>query len=112
MNDGIGAVDQPVVVVFRQTKLRTRQISAENTDARLEVFVKAREIHVQLKSAPQARRCLLRITRPYQQVQRGIMILQEIGGYMRADVSGRTGQEYRHVAPLVPVLTVSPWGGV
>ena len=30
---------------------------------------------------------------------------------MRADVSGRAGQEYRHVAPLVPVLTVSPVGG-
>jgi hypothetical protein len=36
------------------------------------------------------------------------VILQKVRGNVRADVSGRTGQEYRHVAPLVPVLTVSP----
>ena len=33
------------------------------------------------------------------------MLLQQVGGDVRADVSGRSGQEYRHVAPLVPVLT-------
>jgi hypothetical protein len=38
--------------------------------------------------------------------------LKEIGGDMRADVSGRSGQEYRHVAPLVPVFTASPVAGV
>jgi hypothetical protein len=36
------------------------------------------------------------------------VVLQQISGDMSAYVSGRTGQEYRHVAPFVPVLTVSP----
>jgi hypothetical protein len=31
---------------------------------------------------------------------------------MGADVSGRSGQEYRHVAPLVPARTVSMLAGV
>jgi hypothetical protein len=37
------------------------------------------------------------------------MLLEQIGGHMRADVSGPTGQEYRHVAPFVPVFMHSPF---
>jgi hypothetical protein len=38
--------------------------------------------------------------------------LKKIGGDMGADVSGRSGQEYRHVAPLVlPARTVSMLAG-
>jgi hypothetical protein len=36
---------------------------------------------------------------------------EKIGGNVRADVPGRPGQEYRHVAPLVPVFTASPFAG-
>jgi hypothetical protein len=38
------------------------------------------------------------------------VFLEKIGGDVRADVSGRSGQENRHVAPLVPVLMVGPFG--
>jgi hypothetical protein len=37
------------------------------------------------------------------------VLFQQIGGDMPADVSGGPGQEYRHVAPFVPVLMVSPF---
>ena len=66
---------------------------------------------MQLQRAPQAPLRFLRITRPHQHVQRGAVAFQQIGGDMRADVSGRSGQEYRHVAPLVPVFTASPLAG-
>jgi hypothetical protein len=39
------------------------------------------------------------------------MPFQQIGGDVRADISGRAGQEYRHVAPSVPVFTASPLSG-
>jgi len=51
------------------------------------------------------------IAGPHQQVQGGAVPLQKVGGYVRADVSGRSSQEYRHVAPLVPVFTASPLAG-
>jgi hypothetical protein len=38
------------------------------------------------------------------------VLFKEIGGDVRADVSGRSGQENRHVAPLVPVLMVGRFG--
>jgi hypothetical protein len=41
----------------------------------------------------------LRIARPHQQIERGTMAFEKIGGDVCADVSGRSGQEYRHVAP-------------
>jgi hypothetical protein len=36
------------------------------------------------------------------------MLLQEISGDVRANVSGSTRQEYCHVAPFVPVFIASP----
>src|ERR1022692_1047826 len=51
---------------------------------------------------------LLRGAAAHQQIQLRVMLLQQIGGHMRANVTGPTGQEYRHVAPFVPVLIASP----
>ena len=53
----------------------------------------------------------MRVACAHQQVQRRAVAVKQIGGDMCADVSGRSGQEYRHVAPLVPVFTVSPLAG-
>jgi hypothetical protein len=39
------------------------------------------------------------------------MLFQKIRGNVRAYVSGRPGQEYRHLAPSVPVFTASPLAG-
>ena len=64
-----------------------------------------------LPGTPQAQLRLLRVARPHEDVQRGAVAFEKIGGDMCADVSGRSGQEYRHVAPLVPVFTVSPLAG-
>ena len=63
---------------------------------------------MQLQRLPQAHFGFVRIARAHQHIQRGAVVLQQISGDMSADVSGRAGQEYRHVAPFVPVLTVSP----
>jgi len=63
---------------------------------------------MQLQAAPQPTLRFLWIARPHQQIQRGAVPFKQIGGDMRADVSGGPGQEYRHVAPFVPVLIVSP----
>src|SRR5438477_11853889 len=75
------------------------------------MLVEVREIQVQLQRAPQPQLCFLRITRAHQQVQGGAMSVQQISGNVRADVYGRAGQKYRHVAPLVPVFTVSLFAG-
>ena len=63
---------------------------------------------MQLQRMPQTHFRLVRIARPHQYVQRSPVLFQKIGGDVRADVSGGPGQEYRHVAPFVPVLMVSP----
>ena len=77
------------------------------------MFVEAREIQMQLQGLPQADCGFLRIAGANQQVQRSAVSLQQVGGDMRADVSGGTGQEYRHVASVgVPGLpTVAPFSG-
>src|SRR6476660_3188901 len=109
MDHRIGGVDQPVVVVFAPSEARRGEVAAEDPHAGLEMLIKSREVQMQLQSLPQACRSLLRVAGTNQQVQRRAVLLQQVGGDMGADVSGRTGQEYRHVAPLVPVLTTSPF---
>ena len=108
VNHRVGGVHQAIVVILRQPELRRGQIAAKNSHPRLQVFIEAREVQVQLQRLPQTHLGFVSIARPDQQVQRSAVPFQQIGGDMRADVSGRTGQEYRHVAPFVPVLTVSP----
>ena len=66
---------------------------------------------MQLQCAPQPQLRFLRITRPHQHIQSSAMPFQQIRGNVRTDVSGRPGQEYRHVAPSVPVFTASPLAG-
>ena len=107
MNDRIGRLDQLAVFVVGQTKLCPGEIAAENFYARMQTIEEAGEIHVQLKRLPQAPFGFALVLGANQQIQRVFVAIQKIGGDVSADVSGRAGQEYRHVAPLVPVLTVS-----
>src|SRR5271170_6582957 len=100
-------MQQAIVVVPRQSKLRAGEVSAKNSHSRLQVLVKPGKIQVQLQCLPEANFGLMSIARADQQIQRRSMLFQKIGGDVCADVSGRPGQEYRHVAPLVPVRTVS-----
>jgi len=108
MDHRIGGVDQAIVIIPRQTELSPRQVSAKDSDPRLQIFVEPWEVQMQLQRMPQAHLRLVRISRPYQHVQRSSVLLQQIGGDVPADVSSGPGQEYRHVAPFVPVLMVSP----
>src|SRR5215468_4366419 len=71
------------------------------------MLIKAHKIHVQLDPTPQALRRLLRVLTAHEYIQRGAMRVQQVGRNVRADIARRSGQEYRHVAPLVPVFTVS-----
>ena len=48
MNDGIGGVDQAVVVIAREAKLVGGNISAKNADSRLQILVEEFEIQVEL----------------------------------------------------------------
>ena len=107
MNHRVSRVDEPVVSIAVQTKLRSRQIANKNSNARLQMLVEAREVHVQLHGLPQSHFGITRIFAAYQQIQARSVLVEEIGRRMSAYVSGRTGQEYRHVAPFVPVETVS-----
>ncbi len=107
MDDGIRRVNQPVVCIAIESELRRREVADKNSDARLQVFVKARKVHVQLHGLPQANFRVMRVFTAHQQVESCALLVEKIGRHMGADVSGGTGQEYRHVAPLVPVGTVS-----
>src|ERR1700730_12113484 len=109
MDHGICSVDQAIIIVGGEAKARRSEITAKDPHAGLEMLIKSREIQVQLQSLPQAEGSLLRVAGADQQVQRSTVLLEQVGGDVRADVSGGTGQEYRHVAPLVPVLTTSPF---
>ena len=107
MDHGIGRVNQTIVVVAVQAELRRREVPRKNPDAGLEILVEAWEVHVQLHSVPQAERGFLRVFPAHQHVQGRAMRVQQVGRDMRANVARRSGQEYRHVAPFVPVFTVS-----
>src|SRR5882762_9082222 len=111
MNHGVRRVNQPVIIVMTESEPRGCQISGKNSYSCLHIFIKEREVEVQLQRLPQPQLGFAQVTRPHQKVQGSAVILQQIGGDMRSDVAGRPGQEYRHVAPLVPVFTVSPFVG-
>src|SRR5579862_3961136 len=106
MNYRIGGVNQPVVIVARQAKLRGRDIAPKNSHPCLQLFVKSRELQMQLQRPPQPCLGLMGVSGANEHIQRRSVLFQEIRGDMAADVSGGTGQEYRHVAPFVPVLMV------
>ncbi len=108
MDHGIGGVDKAIIITLFEPELRRCKIAAKNPNLRLEVFVEFRKRHVQLQGVPQAQLCIARIATAHQQIQSRIMLFEQIGCDMRADVAGATGQEYCHVAPFVPVLILSP----
>ena len=108
MNHRIGGVHQAIVFVASQPETRSCQITAEDANLGLQVLVETGEFQVQLQAAPEPELSFLRVARAHQYVERCPVIREKIGGDMGADVSGRSGQEYRHVAPLVPVLTAWP----
>src|SRR6185312_1297232 len=107
VNDRISGVDQSIVIVARESETFVGQVTAKNPNPRLQVLVERFEIEMQLKCVPEAVFSLMRITRANQQVQGRTVLVYQISGDVSADVAGGSGQEYRHVAPLVPVLTVS-----
>src|SRR5207248_114690 len=102
---------EAIVLVAAQAKSRRSQVSTKDTDLGLQILKEARKIQVQLQGAPKTQLRFLWIASSHKYVQRGCVSIQQISGNVRADVSGRTGQEYRHVAPSVPVLTASPLAG-
>ena len=111
MDHGIGGVDQAIVIVIGEAKVRCSQITAKDPHTGLEMLIKSRKLEVQLQGLPQTARGFLLVAGTHQQVQRGAVLLQQVRGDVCADVSGGTSQEYRHVAPLVPVLTMSALSG-
>ena len=112
MNHGVGGVNQPVIIVGTESEPRGCQVSAKHSYSGLHVFIKEGKVEVKLQRLPQPQLGFAQVTRPHQKVQGSAVILQQIGGHMGSDVAGRPGQEYRHVAPLVPVFAVSPFAGV
>ena len=111
MDYGIGGVNQAVIIVCGEGKVRRGEITAKNPHASLKMLVKLRKIQVQLQTLPQSESRILLIAGTDQQIQRSAVLLQQIGGDVCADVSSGTGQENRHVAPFVPVLMISPFSG-
>ena len=109
MNHGIRGVDEPVIIVGTESESRGCQVSAKNSYSGLYIFIEQRKVEVKLQRLPQTQLGLAQVTRPHQKVQGSAVILHQIGGHVRSDVAGRPGQEYRHVAPLVPVFAVSPF---
>ncbi len=104
MNHRICRVHQSIVIRALQPKLRRRQVAPKNPYLCLKKFVKRRKRQMQLQSLPQTQLRLARIARAHQHIQHCIVLAQQICRNMRADVAGRSGQEYRHVAPFVPVF--------
>ena len=111
MNHGVRSVNEPVIIIDTESEPRGCQVSAKNSYSGLHVFIKERKVEVKLQRLPQTQLGLAQVTRPHEKVQGSAVILQQIGGHMRSDVAGRPGQEYRHVAPFVPVFAVSPFAG-
>ena len=91
MDDRIRCVQQAVVIVLAKSEIRISEISAENSDPSLQMFVKSREVEMQLQRLPQPDFSLMRIARSNQNVQRGSVLIQQVSCNMRTDVSGRAG---------------------
>ena len=111
MNYGIRGVNEAIILIAAETETGRGQVPAKDTHLGLEIFKEARKFQMQLQGTPQAELRFLRITRSHEQVQGRAVAFQQIGRHVSADVSGGPGQEYRHVAPLVPVFTASPFAG-
>ena len=84
------------IIVLAQAEARIGQIAQKNTDARIEKLFEVREIHVELKRAPEAAARFLRVARAHQQIQRIGMIREQIRRDVGADVAGGPGQENGH----------------
>src|ERR1035441_1506877 len=67
------------------------------------------ERHVQMEGIPKPQLRIARITTAHQHIHSRIVLAEQVGSDMRADVAGRSGQEYRHVAPFVPVFMPFPF---
>src|SRR5712672_2085335 len=78
---------ESVVTILIQTEARIRQVSKKNPELRLQVFVESPERHVQLHCVPQPNLRVVRIASPHQHIQRRFMLLQQISGNMRADIT-------------------------
>ena len=112
MNHRIRRMHQPVVFIAVQTEAGRSQVSAKNSDLGLQVFVEAREIADATATRATSRPCASCGSRARtSRFSDAPCRFEQIGGDVRADVSGRPGQEYRHVAPFVPVFTAISVGG-
>src|ERR1700691_2696127 len=98
---------KPVVIAGIESKLRRGKIAAKDPNFGLQVFVELRKLQVELQSLPKPLFCAPRIAAANQQIQGGVMLLQQIRSNMRANVFVCPGQEYSHGAPLAPVFTPS-----
>ena len=96
MDYGICRAHELRVVIVREAEVRVGEVAAKNVDARAQQFIEAREIQMQLKSAPEAFLGFLFIARADQQIQRVGMARKQIRRDVRADISGGTGQEDGH----------------
>ena len=93
---GVCGADQLRVIVVGEAEMRVGEITAKNSDARVQEFIEAGEIQMQLESAPQTFLRFLIIARADEQIQRVGMAREQIRRDVRADVSGGTGQEDSH----------------
>jgi len=78
MNHGIGAANEPAVIVVTEAELRVREIAQKNRDLRTQEFFEARKIHVQLQRPPDPLLRFLQITSANQQVQRLRIIREKV----------------------------------
>ncbi len=97
MNDRIGGVDQARVIVVSKAEARIRQIADKYSDARIQVFFKAREFQMQLQGSPKTLARFLSTARADQQVQRLGMVRKQVRRDMCADIAGGSGQKDGHV---------------
>ena len=54
VNHGIGRANKQAVIVLAKSKARIGEVAEKNADARIQVRLKPREIHMQLQGSPQA----------------------------------------------------------
>src|SRR5712672_1533968 len=110
MNDGVGRVYQPIVAVLIQTKPRIGQVSKKNPDLRQQILVESLKGHMQLQRIPQSHFSVMGIAPPNQYVQGRLMLLQQIGSNMCANVSRSSSKKNCHleVITLFVVLLTQP----
>src|SRR5215470_12464461 len=99
MNDGIGRVYEPVVAVLVEAKLGKRQIAPEDPYLRLQELVDLLKRQVELQRLPQPHFRFVRVISPHQEVERGVMLFQQVGSDMRANIARRPGKKNCHDDP-------------